>query len=548
VNYEDKNTNDAQPMQFYPMKPYDPTAGITNLMLRKDDNNKNQMFTEENEVFEDYTIVEFSYDLTKQEDWRWVPLRVRHDKTGELRRGIKNYGNAYHVANSNWKSIHHPITKEMITTGLNIPEMTVEDDIYYNTSSGNYKTQAMKDFHNLYVKKLLIRNVSKKGDTLIDYACGKAGDLPKWIHSHLSFVFGIDISKDNLENRLDGACVRYLESRKRNKHMPYALFVNGNTAFPIRSGAAMLNDKAAQITKAVFGSGAKDEEKLGKGVARQYGKGEEGFQISSCQFALHYFFENPDTLQGFLRNVSECTKIGGYFIGTAYDGKDIFQLLKKKQAGESIQIVEDGKKIWEIVKGYSSDVFEDNSSSFGYRIDVYQESINQMISEYLVNFDYLNQLMENYGFHLISREEAKEMGFPEGSGLFVELFLSMQEEIKRNENKKKEYGKAFMMQGFEKQISFLNRYFIYQKKRNVNTLKVTLDMGEYYERGEDKTETQHAVQVAEEEVKKNKPKIRKLKQTLVLRETDSTQVEVEVEQEKKKKPKVTRKKTILIEE
>ena len=548
VNYEDKNTNDAIPMQFYPVKPYDPTAGICNILLRKDDNNTYQMFSEENEVFDDNTIVEFSYDFTREAGWRWIPLRVRHDKTGELRQGIKNYGNAYHVANSNWKSIHNPITEEMISTGLNIPEMTVDDDVYYNSGSGNFKTKALKDFHNLYVKKMLIQNVSKRGDILIDFACGKAGDLPKWIHAGLSFVFGIDISKDNLENRLDGACVRYLESRKRNKNMPYALFVNGNSAFNIKSGAGLLNDKAIQISKAIFGIDvAKDEDKLGKGVYRNYGIGKEGFNVSSCQFAIHYFFENPELLQGFLRNISECTKIGGYFIGTTYDGKTIFQLLKKKNPGESIQILDDNKKIWEITKGYESSAsFEDNSSSIGYRIDVFQESINQTIPEYLVNFDYMIRIMEDYGFQLIEREEAKELGFPQGSGLFNELFLNMLEGIKRNDKKRKDYGTAMNMSAFEKKISFLNRYFIFKKKRDVNTQKVQLELGEYTEEKNSK-ETKHSIEIAEEEVKRLKPKIMKLnKKLLLVPATEITEEKVEKPKSKPTKPKKEPKKKVLI--
>ncbi|MFM7283873.1 MAG: hypothetical protein ACKO2B_02320, partial [Betaproteobacteria bacterium] len=61
------------------------------------------------------------------------------------------------------------------------------------------------------------------------------------------------------------------------------------------------NEKAIQITKAVFGEGSSDPEKIGAGVARQYGKGADGFNVSSCQFAIHYMFETIDTLQGFLR-------------------------------------------------------------------------------------------------------------------------------------------------------------------------------------------------------------------------------------------------------
>ncbi len=311
---EDKPFSDAKPLQFYPTEPFDPEAGICNIMLKVDDNNVYKMFTEENEVFDDNMIVEFSYDLTREKGWRWIPKRVRYDKTSEFLQGIKNYGNAYHVANSNWKSINNPITEDMICSGVGIPDLTVDEDIYYNKAPGKTYTEAMKNFHNLFVKKLLIKSVSNQGDILIDYACGKAGDLPKWIHSRLSFVFGIDKSKNNLEDRLDGACVRYLNSKKMNKYMPYALFVNGDSSFNIKNGNAMLNDKAVQITNAVFGNGPKEPEKIGKGVARQYGKGEEGFNISSCQFAIHYFLENPQTLQGFMKNLAECTKLNGYFI------------------------------------------------------------------------------------------------------------------------------------------------------------------------------------------------------------------------------------------
>jgi len=520
TNFEDKYTNDAKPLQFYPTEPFDPEAGLCNIMLKLDDNGVKQMFTEENEVFGDNMIVEFSYDLTKEKGWRWVPKRVRYDKTSEFLQGMKNFGNAYHVANSNWKSINNPITEDMISTGEGIPDISVDEDIYYNKPAGKTSTEAMKNFHNLYVKKLLIKSVSRQGDTLIDYACGKAGDLPKWISSRLSFVFGIDKSKNNLEDRLDGACVRYLNSTKTNKHMPNALFVNGDTSYNIKSGAAMLNDKAIQTTRAIFGDGPKDVDKLGKAVFRQYGKGEDGFNVSSCQFAVHYFLENPNTLQGFMKNISECTKLNGYFIGTCYDGKEVFNLLKKKQQGDSIQIIEKGKKVWEIIKGYDSPALEDNSSCIGYRIDVYQDSINQLITEYLVNFDYLDNVLDNYGFKLIDREEALSMGLPEGSGLFSELFMNMMEEVKKNKNKSKDYGEAINMSDYEKKISFLNRYFVYKKIRNVNTDKVQIEFGDYNYSEIEKNveESKSAVLISKELEKetKKKRKVRKLGKKLIL--------------------------------
>ena len=516
---DDKDKHTQYPVRFYPTEPYDPKAGLCKIMLKTDETGVKQMFTEENDVFTNNTIVEFSYDLDREEGWRWVPLRLRYDKTTEYRQGQHQYGNAYKTCNDNWKSIHNPVTEDMICTGMNIPDVLVSEDKYYNTPSGKMMTTAMKNFHNLYVKKLLIRSVSKQGDTLVDFACGKAGDLPKWIGAKLSFVFGIDISKDNLENRLDGACARFLNAKKINKHIPYALFVNGNSAFNIQTGAAMLNDKAIQITKAVFGKGPKESDKIGKGVARQFGVGESGFDVASCQFASHYFFENPETLQGFLRNIAECTKLNGYFIGTAYDGKMIFNLLNKTKTGESIQIIEDGKKIWEITKGYASSQFEDDSSSIGYRIDVFQESINQTISEYLINFDYFNRVLENYGFKLMNREEAKQLGLPESTGLFSELFGIMEQEIKANKSKSKEYGDAINMTAFEKKISFLNRYFVYKKMREVNISKIQLELSEYsaYDNNINQIETKRAVKVARTTTAKLKPVVKKLTKKIVLK-------------------------------
>ena len=516
--YEDNEDydNETKPVLFYPTEPYDSEAGTCNIMLRRDDNNVNQMFTEENDVFTDNMIVEFSYDLDREKGWNWIPLRVRYDKTTELLQGKKNFGNAYHVANNNWKSIHNPITEDMICTGLNIPDIMVNEDKYYNNSARMFKTKNMKDFHNLFVKKLLIKSVSKKGDTLIDFACGKAGDLPKWVSAQLSFVFGIDIHKDNLENNKDGACVRFLEMRKKEQRVPNALFVNGNSSFNIRNGEAMLNDKAKQITKAIFGTEVKNEEKLGKGVFKQYAKGEKGFNVSSCQFAVHYFLENPTTLKGFMRNIAECTQKDGYFIGTAYDGKQIFNLLRDKKNGESVQIVEDGQKVWEVTKGYDSTEFEADSSSIGYKIDVYQDSINKTFSEYLINFEYLDRIFGIYGFKLVDRDEAQSLGLPEGSGLFQELYNQMLLEIQKNRYIAKDFGNAVNMSDYEKKISFLNRYFVYKKIRDVNAEKIDIELGEYKQESVIGIVIKEDQEKEEKEEKKIKPKIRKLTRKLVL--------------------------------
>jgi len=518
VTKEGENEDNYRPVQFYPSEPFDPQAGLCNIMLEDDASNNPQMFTIDRQTFDDNTIVEFAYNADKPGIWKWEPLRVRYDKTTEFRQGFNSFGNDYTTANNNWYSIHNPITEVMLFTGQEIPDIAISDDIYYNSMTSEKLTIGMRDFHNLVVKKMLIQGVSRKGNTLIDYACGKGGDFPKWIAANLSFVFGIDISKDNIENRINGACARFLNYKKDFKQMPYALFVNGNSSKNIRSGDAMLSDKAIAITKSVFGSSTADV-KLGPAVSRQHGKGADGFNVSSCQFALHYMFENNVTFYNFMRNVAECTKINGYFITTCYDGKTIFKMLNKKEQGESVEIYKDDKKVWSVTKDYDGVSFSDDDSSLGYQISVYQDSINQTLPEYLVNFDFLVLTMEKYGFALVTRDEAKTLGLPEGSGMFIELYNMMMDNIRRNSRSEKDYGYAPDMTKYEKDISFLNRYCVFKKVAERNVEKLTniilgkLPSTESYEA----ENTDLAVKaVLQEEAIIEKKKARPLKKKLML--------------------------------
>jgi hypothetical protein len=483
-DYKDDDENNAgygkgyQPVAFQPTSPYDPEACFCNIVLQKDPINSEQLYmrTVEDDVFQEDTIVEFSYDRDNAETesaWKWVPLRVRYDKTSELRENKNNFGNHFSVANDNWHSIHFPITEKMIM-GHEVPrENMLDDTVYYNRmDKDSVETQPLKDFHNLFVKLYIIKKVAKylhekshvSDILLMDYAVGKAGDLFKWKTSKISFVFGIDISKDNIINSRDGACVRYLNEKVKNpKIPPRAIFLHGNSGLNIRNNQkAFYTNQEKEICKAIFGHGET------KQIAKEYnGIARDGFHISSCQFAMHYFFEKKSTLHSFLRNLSECTKLNGYFIGTCYNGQRVFDALKKKKMGESIRFDKNGKKIFEIVRNYSNqiDKFPQNDKSIGMAIQVYQESINKTFEEYLVNFAYFSRLMEDYGFISMTKSEIQSMDVIDTNGSFEQLFRQMEYEIRNS--KEIYYGEALKMSKEEKIISFFNQYFIYKKVRNL---------------------------------------------------------------------------------
>ena len=164
---------------------------------------------------------------------------------------------------------------------------------------------------------------------------------------------------------------------------------------------------------------------------------------------------------------------------------------------------------------YDHTGFPEDENSLGYTVDVYQESINNTFSEYLVNFPYLIRVMENYGFALVTPEESKSMGLPHGSGLFSELYDTMMAELNRNPSKTTEYGEADKLTSEEKQISFLNRYFVFRKTHSVNAGKVAKLLKQQTEADEDETADEIIARVEKEDASLEEP-VEKKKINIIL--------------------------------
>jgi hypothetical protein len=179
-------------------------------------------------------------------------------------------------------------------------------------------------------------------------------------------------------------------------------------------------------------------------------------------------------------------------------------MLEKKKQGESVVQQIDGKKIWEVVKQYDIDVLPNDATCVGLGIDVYQESINKTFREYLVNFDYLDKLLKDYGFEKASYGESKGMG-GKAVGTFQDCYDMMRHEINREPETEKEYGRAMDMRSAERTVSYLNNYFIYKKVRDVDAKNV---MESYV-----KEKTSEDIAVAEME-KITKPKKNKSRKVL----------------------------------
>jgi hypothetical protein len=179
--------------------------------------------------------------------------------------------------------------------------------------------------------------------------------------------------------------------------------------------------------------------------------------------------------------------------------------------------------MWEITKQYDSDTFDNNESCLGYQIDVYQESINKVFPEYLVNYDYLIRLMEQYGFALLTSKESKEIGMPSSMDNFNVLFTEMKHRIKSRRLRPADVGSALNMTPDEKKVSFLNKFFIFKKVRDVNAEeveKIQLNISSAAE--EEVSKTNKALAEVVSKAQSDKPKVKKLGKMKLKKATKAT--------------------------
>tara|TARA_B000000437_G_C11669343_1_gene314925 strand:+ start:108 stop:1175 length:1068 start_codon:yes stop_codon:yes gene_type:complete len=274
----------------------------------------------------------------------------------------------------------------------------------------------------------------------MDLSIGRGGDIQKYLETHnVSFLFAIDISSN-----INEACKRFY---KINNKECKPVIVRGDTSKNIKNNEYCEIEESTKedkehceiMTNIIYGKETPIPKKYMEIRQKYFGIGEKGFDIVSSQFSMHYYFQSQQTFNGFIRNLKENIKKGGYFIGTCYDGKKIFDHFKileekypdiseeeiseeedsEEETSEESEIEavdhdmkdfrekimfqdEKGNIVYKIEKKYSINTFdyteEEEGNMFGQVIDVYMDSIGQTIPEYLVNFDFFIKVMDENGF------------------------------------------------------------------------------------------------------------------------------------------------------
>ena len=354
---------------------------------------------------EDQMIVEFAYDVLRK---TWIPLRVRDDKTRLYRQTntVSGTANDYEVARSIWRSMHNPVTHEMMIGKMRIgaaavpsenEEALTQDGVYYAREVPREYSLSLQmlEFHNLVIKAHLYRAPEKRR-RLLELACGKAGDMRRWEDARYDWVVGVDISRDNIVNPMNGAYSRVLAPKKYHTRTKYAFLVGDIGNSMERTPDKVFDKESLGVWQVLTGRRSattlemKPLEKVGK----------YGFDVVSCQFAIHYFWKDEATLRTFLENVSGSLTKGGVFVGTCMDGLHVDTLFEKENEQRTVEGRKEGVALWAIQRKYARPM----GSPYGNKIDVYLEMTQQIIPEYLVNFEHLVELAGEYGLRLASSQ------------------------------------------------------------------------------------------------------------------------------------------------
>lgn len=405
------------PSPFQPSVPKAPDAHEILLQL----NERGIPVDKQGQKIEDNTIIECSRDI---DTGRWIVMRTRYDKTYQYRvLGQPQFGNGVRTAESVWTNIHNPISEEMLRTFVsNPPDDTLEDDLYYRDALES-RERVLRDvyaFHNK-IKDGLFHSSVKSGDTLLELAVGRGGDMHKWIKAKPSKVVGIDISKSNLESPKQGACVRYIREKAKvaSGRLPPALFIVADMTQPL----LQQEERYLKILN--------KEEPASTTYLEQFA-GLTEFDAISCQFAIHYACESEETFRTFVGNLTQHGTAKSVFFGTCMDGQAVYSLLLGK-TGHIFRA--DSQIFGEFAKEYADG--DGWTEEFGKAITVKLESFEKPMREYLVPFGKVIEILQENGYRLVN------------STMFTDHYAQQSQ---------------FTFSGQHQAFSFLHRSFVFQRE------------------------------------------------------------------------------------
>ncbi len=263
---------------------------------------------------------------------------------------------------------------------------------------------------------------------ILDMACGKGGDLGKWIRYKPTLYVGMDVARQSLKDLTE----RILASSNWNG-VPVVLVEAdlANIDETFRSAPLVWTSKDKRWKH--------DEE-----VAEQLSRSQ--FDVVSMQFALHYMARSEDTMRRFLFFIASKLRPGGQFIATAVDARVVCEMLmgnseeidggasrkctlKDKRGRELLRITFPGGVFKQILRRNAN--VRENGSSFGimYNFVLAEkgscEDCAVEAPEWLLPLPELVRLADEAGLGLVRAENFHEFYEARTTGPFVPKGFSL---------------------------------------------------------------------------------------------------------------------------
>ena len=428
----------------------------------------------------DKTVVEFTYNNSLPDHFRWIPLKIRTDKTETIVKYKKNYGNNMLTAYYTWEIINNPIAFNDISIlatnqyneYINKLKMSLKVNVgeqYYEHKTG--LVLPMRAFHN-YIKDNLIsiycqpytvnKHIHRKD--VLDIGVGRGGDLTKLYGAGINKIVGIDI--DDSSFHIPNGTYDKFKKLKLIKNSILSILPTSELNNSIE-GVFIRVDTSHELTTSV-------QSKLLSGMTEQNKElitthiENNQFDVINCQFTIHYMFETEQKVKSFFNNINKLLKPNGYLLITCFDGQSLISKLNQHDGTFEINYTnEKGSKVqlFNISKHYND---PDITNKFGLSINV----VNNLYSstgkiEYLVMKDTLIEYAKEFGnLELVESESFYN---------FYEMNRSFISYIKSNNNYNDKIkgiiNNLYKFYNFENvldqdslEFSKLNRYYVFRKR------------------------------------------------------------------------------------
>lgn len=383
-------------------------------------------------------IVEVVFNI---ENDCFIFKKIRHDKTEEYIKTNRITANNFYIVN---EILEYTFSSIDIDTIKNINKSYIENELRIINKSGYYKTDNVSKINDSEKKLRKLQNKIKtmlindcisilennndfKYIKLLDLACGRGGDLFKYINTNfidnnnfnnvkknggIKLVLGIDNSSVNIEyseRNNNNARGRYLEYKNNYIHNNNVIpeiyednsvyyitgdlnLYNNTTNVETSYNSIMNNIKYVDIESNTelennndFAERTLYDKNILEKINVKHSKEinlyeKEQFEFISCQFAIHYF-----DLNKFCKYVDLQLKPGGIFVCTFMEKDYVKDLLDKKGKNNTVS-----GKFWSIKRSTTDSENKINVKFGTLEGDTYKEE-NLVSEEDLVNiFDKYN--------------------------------------------------------------------------------------------------------------------------------------------------------------